>query len=781
MDKNQLKKEQGVSVIDLLLYLLTKWKWYVLSLMLCVGIIGYKYATTPFVYYRSAKVIIKDPSNKVSSVGLDKFDNYINKINVANEILQFQSKHLMRQAVMRIHADVDYLVQARLRYREQYSETPIKVSFLNVLPERYIGFSLTLKNDREVLISNVSGIPGLKENSVIQLNDTLTLGEEQIVLTPTFHLNKSWIGRELIVRKNPMTGVVARNLANLGIRQEEDGSSILRLSIKGSSPQRIGDLLNMLITVYNEEAINDKNRVAINTAEFISERLSIIEQELGGVESRIETFKQDNQIVDLGSAASQYVGESQAYNANVQELGTQFKLATFIKDYLTDPSKDCDLIPSNTGISDINIENQINQYNTMKLKRDHLIADSSEENPIVKELNTAIHALRQSIIRAVDNMIVSISVKQRDAESRQKQAQQQINAIPTKEREMGSIERQHKIKETLYMFLLNRREENALSQAMVDNNARVIDGADGSDAPIYPLRTKFMLMALLLGFATPTVVFLMIMFLDTRVHGRKDLLAVVSAPFLGEIPYKKHTNKSKKHYRGVSVSDNNNDALSEAFRIIRTNILFMCKKKNLKVITFTSFNPGAGKTFVALNLANSFTFIKKRVLLLDLDIRKGSLSHYFPKHRLGVTNYLADPDVKIDDLIHPDPHNENLDVISAGMIASNPAELLMDERLDELMAELRNRYDYIIVDNVPVGIIADAKISNRISDMTMFIVRAERIDRRLLPDLEQLYQDNELNKINIILNGVDIKKHGYVYGYGYGYGYGYSYGKSNKK
>lgn len=768
MQNNTLsnKNEQSINLVDLFVYLLSKWKWFVLSVLLFGGLAWYHYATLPLVFFRNVTVIIKDPSNKTSTAGLDRYDNYINKVNVANEILQFRSKRLMREVVQRLHADVDYRVEEGLRMNELYNQSPINVSFINVMPERYISFTVTPKNAKQVLLSDFTGIPAANDKTyTMRLNDTLTIGSERILITGTDRWGQAWTERDIRVSKNPLNAVAGRFQGSMGIRQEEDESSILVLSLKDDSPLRAEDVLNTLVNVYNEEALNDKNQVAVNTSEFINERLLIIERELGGVETELEAFKQSNQLMDIGSLAGQYMGEAQTYSADALEQETQLKLAQFIKEYLTDPTKNRDLIPSGTGISDASVEGQINQYNALKLKRDKLIADSSESNPVVEELNNAIHALRQSIIRAVDNMIVSINMKRNDARSRQAQAQARFTTVPTKERQMLSIERQQKIKESLYMFLLNRREENALSQAMADNNARTIDSVDGPVGPIAPVRNRILLLGVLVGLAVPGVVFLMILFMDTRVRSRKDLKGAVSIPFLGEIPQDKEAAKT-----GVAVG-RDDGMLSESFRILRTNMAFMAKKdKPMQVITFTSFNEGAGKTFVSRNLAMSLVLTKKRVVLVDLDIRKGTLSRHFSKHPVGVTNYLADESIALDDIIHTDEKSGGLDIISSGTVAPNPAELLMDSRLDTMMAELRKRYDYVIVDNVPVGIVADATISNRISDLTIFVVRAGKLDRRQLPDLEELYRDNKLCNMSLILNGVDPSRRGYGYGYGYGYG-----------
>lgn len=774
-DTQSNKNEQSINLLDLLMYLASKWKWFLLSVLIFGGIAWYKYATAPFVYFGSATVIIKDPSNKTTTTGLDRFDNFINKVNVANEMLQFNSKRLIREVVSRTHADVSYKMKDGLRNVELYTKSPVAVSFADMLPEQYVAFTVTLLNKDSVEITDFSMAEN-GERQVVELNDTISLNEGKVVVVPTNYMTESWIGVPVKVSKMPLDAVVSVYRNSIAVKQEEEESSILTLALKDNSSERAEDILNMLVNVYNEETIRDKNQVAVNTANFINERLIIIGQELGDVESDLESFKRENQTLDISSSASMYMGESQKYNSSALELETQLRLAQYIKEYLTDPKKEADLIPSNTGISDMNIENQIGMYNAAKLKRDRLISDSSDKNPVVEELNSSLRAMKQSIIRAVDNMIVSINVKRNDAQNREMRVQERLSAMPTKERQMLSIERQQKIKESLYLFLLNKREENALSQAMADNNARVIDSAEATKYPISPNRNKILALGILLGLALPTVSFLVIMFMDTRIHSRKDILGAVSVPFLGEIPLDKNYKSSRKG--AANAYGYGDNVVTEAFRILRTNMSFMAKKdRPLQVITFTSFNSGAGKSFVAFNLADSLAYTKKKVILIDLDIRKGSLSHRMHKHGVGMTNYLADETIALDDIIHN--CEKGYDFINAGTSAPNPAELLMDSRLDSMMEELRKRYDYIVVDNVPVGLVADATIANRIADITIFVVRAGRLDKRQLPDIEKLYQEKVLNNIALILNGADLEHRGYGYG-SYGYGYGYGYGSNNK-
>ena len=773
-----MKGEQGVNLADVFLYLASKWKWFLLSVAVLGGLSWYHWAKSPLVYYRSATVIIKDPSSKTSTAGLDRFDNFINKVNVANEILQFRSKRLMREVVTRLHADVSYTVQDGLRRTELYTSSPVAVRFPDASPEQPLGLTVTAKDKGHVQLNGFQGFgPSAEGRSLtVRLGDTVSVSPGlRVVVTATNDYGTGWQGRPVEVRKSPLDAVADRYRNSIGIQQEEEESSILTLSVKDNSAARAEDVLNMLITVYNEEAIKDKNQVAVNTADFINERLIIISRELGGVETELEDFKRTNLVVDLGATTGYTMGDAQKYGTEALELETQLRLAQYIRDYLTDPSKETGLIPSNTGISDMNIENQITLYNTAKLKRDRLLGESSENNPVVLELNNSLRSMKQSIIRAVDNLIVSLDVKRQDATARERRAQGRVLSIPRKEREMLSIERQQKIKESLYLYLLNKREENALSQAMADNNARVIDSADGPSGPVAPNRNRMLALGVLSGLFLPGVVFLCILFMDTRVRSRKEIEGALTVPFLGTIPY-------DRKRKGADLTEGEADggsAVSEAFRVLRTNMSFMSRKgSSQQVVTFTSFNEGAGKTFVARNLALSLTYAKKRVVLLDLDIRKGTLSRHFGAGHVGVTNYLADPSLTVDDVIQ---HLEAFDIVPAGAVAPNPAELLMDERLDSLVSELRSRYDYVVADNVPVGLIADASIANRIADLTLFVVRAGRLDRRQLPDIERLYADHKLRNMAVVLNGVDHHGNGYGYGYGrYGYGYGYGYGKKHK-
>ncbi|MBQ5653649.1 MAG: chromosome partitioning protein ParA, partial [Alistipes sp.] len=545
-------------------------------------------------------------------------------------------------------ADVSYTIEDGLRDKELYTASPIQVSFPEEIQNRRVAFTATLKDTKTVELSDFEALEDAKPMTV-QLGDTVSIYAGEIIITPTNFCNEQWAGREIRVTKSPINQMVGYFLANFGVRQESEEASILALSLKDNSPIRAEDMLNTLIAVYNEESIRDKNQVAINTANFINERLIIIERELGSVEQDLESYKVSNDMINLEATAGQAMTETTQHGANLIELETQLQYASYIRDYLTDPTKEIELIPANTGLSNMNIETQINQYNAMKLRRDKLIVDGNDSNPVIQELNSSLRAMKQTIIRAVDNLIANLEAKIKDTSSRETRAKARVRSIPRKERDMLSIERQQKIKESLYLFLLNRREENALTQAMADNNAQIIDNASGSNAPIAPTRNRILLLGFLMGLAIPGVIFLLRMFLDTRVHSKREIKEAVSVPILGDIPLDKELNK---HPRPgvIALAEKKEGAIAESFRILRTNLRFKLhggvKSANGEhtshVITLTSFNESAGKTFIAGNLAMSLVNAGKRVIVVDMDIRKGTISAAYGDRHNGLTNYLAD-------------------------------------------------------------------------------------------------------------------------------------------
>jgi len=764
--------EKMVNILDIFMYLLSHWKWFLISLFIFGNYFGYQYSKTPFTYVRSITVMIKTPANSQSTMRLNRYNSFTAPVNVSSEMLQFQSKELMRITVDNLNADVSYVFRNKLRPQELYTRSPVKVSFPEAKTEESYALSVIPLNDQEVELFDFAGMKD-KKRIIVNLNDTIETSMGTLVVSPSIYYHPTWYGRTIKVTKYPRESVVLSFLSRLGMKQLEEDAAVLRLSLQDNSTSRAADILNTMINVYNEEAIIEKNRIAVTTSDFINGRLAQIQDELGAVETDIENLRKENEGLDINMAAGLYVSDSRESYQTVKQYETDLRLARFMRQYLQDENSN-ELIPANTGLVDVNIENQIVQYNNAIQRRNRLVeSGSTEQNPVVQDMNRSVRALRQNINRAVDNSISSLNILKQDAERQELLALSKIYALPEKQREMLSIERLQKTKEDLYLFLLNKREENALNQAMVDDNARVIDPASGSNSPVAPSFYRKMMMGGGLGIGVPMAILLLILMIDTRVHSRKDVENALSIPFLGEIPMDTSSGNQQFFIEGQGFG-----MMTEAFRMVRTNLKYMIRSKEAKVISTISFFPGAGKTFVATNLGVSLAQIYSRGILIDLDLRKGTMTANFEKTKApGIANYLSDESVTFNDIVNINGVCENLDLIGIGAIAPNPTELLLSDRLDNLIDELKKKYDFIVVDSAPISLVADASVVNRITDLNIFVIRAGKFDRRLLPDLENQYLQKKWTNLGVVLNAVKKEHRGYGYNYGYGYGYSYSYGK----
>jgi len=775
------KQDQSLYVLDIIRFLLSNWKWFLLSILLFGGYYYYQYSKTPFLFKKDQTVMIKTASNSISAQRITRPNNYYNFVNVNSEILQLRSQELVRNTVVLLNTDVSYTRKEGIRSVELYKTSPFIVRFINVNANASFSFNLKYKGNNQVELS--SFLKGQPDKVVlVKLNEETKTPIGNLIISANsdkkYRVNLS---EDILVTKNPIDAMVSYFLGNLQITQLED-VEILKMTIEDTSPLRAEDMIVKLIDVYNQTTVNNKKEIANKTADFLDDRIKIIEKELTNVESELEGMKTQNQGLDVKSAGEQYWTESRTYQSSSKELETQMKLVEIMRQRLNDPNKVDDLIPSNTGLVDNSIEEIISEYNTLLLRRNRLMSGNSSENPIVQDLNNALTQVRNNISRAIDNVISGFRIRMRNMQDEENAAINKARSLPSKQRVMLSAERQQKVIEELYIFLLNRREENSINRAMTDNNIQIIDSASGSNSPFYPSKFKKVALGIAIGVAIPAVILLLMLLLNTKIRNRKDIEDVIQVPFVGEIPFSTDMKAAKSN---IVIKEQGVDEVTEAFRIFRTNLNFMSSgDKDQKVITFTSFNVGAGKTFSVINLGVSMTFLKKKVVLVDLDLRKGTLSNItkFPMP-IGITHYLSDSAINVDEIIYKDRVDVDIDIIPIGVIAPNPVELLLSDRLDKLIAELKERYDHIIIDNVPLGIVADADIVNRITDVTVFVIRAGKMDRRQLPEVQKIYDGGALTNMAILLNGVKFGNSTYgSYGYGgYGYGYGYGYGNQKKK
>ena len=572
----------------------------------------------------------------------------------------------------------------------------------------------------------------------------------------------------------------------LVVGQSDDESTVIDLSIEDVSPQRAEDLLNTVIAIYNENWIKDKNQVAVSNSMFIEDRLAVIEQQLGTVDEDISAYKSEHLLPDVQSAATMYMTQSSEADAQLLELNIQLSMARYILNYMMSGNGDNQLLPTNSGIESSGIERQISEYNALQLQRNNLVANSSESNPIVVDMDNSLEAMRGAIVTSINNHIATLGTQIEAIENSAMQTSQRIAAAPGQGQYLLSVERQQKVMESLYLFLLQKREENELSQAFTAYNTRIINPPSGDPVPTSPSRNKVLMIAFVLGLLIPMGVIMLREMLNTRIRGRKDL-EQLTVPFAGEIPL---VGEDKKNHllpdflrkadvdggvREIVVRHASRNMINEAFRVLRTNMEFMLASSRGKaeICVFTSFNVGSGKTFISINAAACFALKGRKVLAIDCDLRKASLSAYAGSPSRGLSDYLAGRADDISRLIVSVEGHKGLDILPVGTMPPNPAELLADPAFAELMESLRAKYDYIFVDCPPIDIVADTQVVEKIADRTFFVVRAGLLEREMLPVLQKAYEEQRLKSMSVILNGTESAGGSYGrYSYGYGYGSG---------
>ena len=786
--KTQVRKvtrNEQVNLIDIIYYLIGNWYWFILCILVCLGITYFRYARITYRYSASVTAIIKNAGDDIRTARLDAYDKMVNTVSVSTEELQLRSMTIMSEVIKALDADVSYVDQIKFRNVELYTSlSPVRVAFDRDNSDPGT-FSVTVMplDAHNIRLHTSSG------SQTVALGDTISLGSGRVVFLPTANYGPETYGQQIHISKEPVTWAANHFISSLRITHNKQ---ILRLTVEDFNAQRAADVVNMLVVKYNEAAVREKNRVAVNTERFINERLAIIEQELGSVEGSMAAFKTENQLMSVGDAASMYLGDSRGYGAELVEVETRLSLSNYLKDYIVKSADTFQMIPANMGIDDPNVDLVVSQYNEQILRREKLITASSTESPAVRQVDASLNSMRSNILGLIQNLQTSLEIQKRDLSERERAAVQKFSAMPSKELQMLEIQRQQSIKQELYLYLLNKREENALSQAMADDNLRVIDPAWANYTPSYPQRMKMALLAILIGLLIPAVILIARLFLDTKIRTRKEIEENIDVPFLAEIPLNKDLRhiifKSSKHKHDADkpspfvYDPNSHSVFTEAMRMMCTNLAFLDPDSKLPmVIATTSYSSSSGKTFVTANMVACLADAQKRVVLVDTDMRKRSMSGAFElKHKtLGLSNYLYDLDVKLDDILHQDAR-PGIDFIPAGPTPPNPTELLARPRFDELITLLRERYDYILLDGVPIQMLADPLVMNRVVDTNLFILRSGQLDRRILPQLDELNEKRHLHNMAIVFNGPQVKRrHGYgfgSYGYGYGYGYGAGYG-----
>ena len=817
MEEQQIKESQDSSVdFKSLIYIfLSKWYWFAASVFVAFVVGVFVYLSTVPMYERGMQVLINSDSKGSGSVmgNIDQFGTFgtFGNVATANEIQAFLSNDLMAEVVNRMNLDIEYESKGLFHNKVVYGEKlPIKVEFMDLKAEDVAKMKVIVGSDGSITMRDFE----LKDET-LKGEGGGTVKDSTIFKTPLGRVKVSKAAefgetsQEIMVTKHPQLSAIKSYKGRLTAAKVDKQADVIRLAMTDKSKDRADDILDTLISVYNEQWIKNKNQIAVSTSDFINERLKVIEEELSGVDANIAGYKSSNMVPDVKAAAQLYMNEGSQLNQQMMDVRNQLYMAQYIRNYLNDKSNVTNPIPSISGITNSSVDRQISEYNEQILRRNNLVAQSSERNSLVVSADRVLETLRQSIISSMDNNITALKSQLQNLERNEARINSRISANPTQAKNLLSVERQQSVKEALYLYLLQKREENELSQAFTAYNTRIIESPTGSQAPKSPRRNMILLVAVVIGFAIPAAVLFIRESMNTKVRGRDDLSSL-KLSFMGEIPERlskedrKLINRAKKHLRAlgikskklkkgqnetapVVVKEGKRDVLNEAFRVVRTNLEYISNKGECTVFQQTSLNAGSGKSFISLNLGICIAIKKKKVLLIDGDLRRGTLSICVNSPAHGLSDYLSGK-VELENIgsvIYKFEGCETLDVLPIGKMPPNPTELVGNGKLPDLIKKLRLHYDYIFVDCPPVEIVADTQIISQEVDRSIFVVRAGLMEKSALPVVQRYAESDKLKNTVILLNGTKYEggsyyggRRGYYYGsyyHGYGYGYGNKY------
>ncbi len=806
---NEQNSEETINLYAIFFKYLAYWPWFVISVIACMILAFLFLRYQQPVYNITAAVLIKEEEQKggnsaasplaaIQDLGMFSMTN-----NFDNEVEILHSRTLIKKAVneLRLYTTIaeDRITGYNIPlYRTSpvnvfmtpeeadKLEAPVKLKMKYTLDGKlhvHAKYVIDEEGDEEEIEKEFDRLPAILPTPVgvinFSKNDSLPEPMEEDV--------------KLMAYISSPTVTAQDYMENLTVEATSKTTTIAQISVQNTDKQRGIDFVNCLVAFYNQDANDEKNEVAQKTAEFIEERISIINRELGTAETELADFKQRSGLTDLTSDAKLALEESSRYGQQRMENATQIQLVEFLRNYINDPKNDDEVIPSNVGLQDQNLTSAIDQYNAMIVERNRLLRTSSESNPAVINMNTGIEAMRHSVQTTVESVLKGLNIAKSDIERQARKFEGRISNAPIQEKEFLSIARQQEIKAALYTMLLQKREENALTLAATANNGRIIEDALADKDPVSPKKKIIALAALILGLGIPVGIVYLRDLLKYKIENREDVEHITDVPILAELP------RCKKPEKGaVVVRENKNDIMEETFRGLRTNLLFMLGKDQ-KVILFSSTQPGEGKSFVAGNTAVSLAFLGKKTIIVGMDIRKPGLNKVFnlSGRAEGITNYLADPEhVNIFDMVQTSDISPNLDILPGGPVPPNPTELVARDVLDRAIELLKQRYDYIILDTAPIAMVTDTAIIGRVANLCVYVCRADVTPKAGYRYINVLRDEKKFPKLATVINDIDMSKrknsygyeygakYGYggkTYGYGYGYGYGYDEGNKNKK
>jgi len=779
-------KTEELNPYALFIKYMAYWPWFVASILLCLSLtIIYLRYQTP-VYNIQATVLIKEqdspPSRNnqtlatIQEMGIVTMTN-----NFDNELQIMKSQSIVRKVVADLGLYIDHREIRSWGYDvPMYNDEPVKVYMspeeadkledivtidMNYVPQEEL--------EAEVKYMHQGKVKTL-EKTFEEFPAVLPTEIGVITFTPQTNPHAREATRMKVLLSSP-DGCAEKYADVLSVEPVSKTTTIAQINVHNTVKQRGIDFIYRLVDIYNQDANDEKNEVAQKTAEFIEERITIIDRELGNTENTLADFKQRSRLTNLESDAQMALQETSRYEQQLTENATQRNLIQDLKSYIEHPANKEAVIPANTGINDPNLAHVINQYNTMLIERKRLLRTSSESNPAFINLNSGIEAMRTTVQTTVNSVLRGLDMTEKNLLREARKHESRISNAPTHEKEYISIARQQEIKANLYTMLLQKREENAITLASTASNGRIIETPIAEKTPVSPQKKVYLLGALMLGIALPVGLVFLKDVLQFWIEGREDVERITSVPVLGEIP----KGDMQKNVRGaILIHENKNDLMEEAFRNLRTNLLFMLRE-NEKTIMVTSSQPSEGKSFVSGNLATSLAYLGKKTLIVGMDIRKSGLEKVLGRsgHEHGITDYLANPDATdLLSLIRPSDIHPNLHILVRGSLPPNPTELVARPALKRAIEELKTHYDLIVLDTAPIAMVTDTSIISRMADICLYVCRADHTSKTAFGYINTLQAQAGFCQLGIVLNGIDLKKRKHRLAYQYGYGYGQKYG-----
>lgn len=782
-NKRSKRNENAIPLRDLLFHCLSRWYWFIISLTVTLGLAVLYILSTPPAYVRYTEILIKENNNGgKGGDGLNNFASAQSTADAETEMLALRSPGIMKEVIDSLGLGIEYKTEGRFHDAVMYKSSPIAVNAFDLYENDNATFWAELnKNKTLKLYSFTKNGEELDGEVGLKIGDTIATPVGKIHVAATEHYNR-FAGERVHVNRKGRNSVINEFCSRVKTEFVNEESSIVRLSIKDISNNRADDILRAITEIYNRQWIERNNGNIVKISEFIRQRIDSLQVELSLLDKEIAAFKSENKLTatkieELNSEVNKID------NSRIIELNSQFELTKFVKKIVVENAGNKNILPANTGADIPGIEELITSYNQEIIKRDRYIENSSEANPLVADCNDKLNAMYKSINDAVDSHLENI--RRSIALEEQKGTTQKVEFSKNTEqiKDAQGLLRQRKVKSALYMFLLQKLEETELSKEFEASNNRVLVPPTGTLRPVEPMQKQSIMLAIAVGLLQPLTIIFIIIITNRKVRGRKDL-EEVNIPFLGEIPFNGKPSKKKKKGVGpeIIVKSGSRNVVNEAFRVLRTNLQFMNDKdQDSHVIAMTSFNPGSGKTFLSVNIAASLALKDAKVLVIDGDMRHGSTSEYAGSPENGLSDYLSGGVSDINDIIVNIEGHPNLDILPVGSIPPNPTELLHGDMFGELIKEMRKKYEYIFIDCPPIDIVADTQIIEEHTNRTLFVIRVGLLNRDMLDELEEMYDNKRFKNLSMILNGTYggggkySYKYGYSYGYGYGYGYGYHY------